>query len=74
MNREQLLEIKAKMSNIWAKGCMSMIVSVLSDLTSQPLLGLGRKSWYIIIIIRLIFRLIRLILRCAGHGNSKMLN
>ena len=33
------------------KGCMSMIVCVLSNMTSLPLLGRGRKSWYIIIVI-----------------------
>ena len=30
--------------SIWAKGCMLMIVSVLSDLTFLPLLGGGRMS------------------------------
>ena len=49
----QLLKIKAPVSSIWAKGCILMIVCVLSDLTSLPLLGGGRKSWYIIIIIKL---------------------
>ena len=39
--------IKAQVSSIWAKGCILMIVCVLSDLTSLPLLGGGRKSWYI---------------------------
>ena len=37
------------MSSIWAKGCLLMIVCVLSDLTCLPLLGGGRTSWYIII-------------------------
>ena len=38
-------------SSIWAKGCMLMIVCVLSDLTWPPLLGGWRKSWYIITVI-----------------------
>ena len=46
----QLLKIKAQVSSIWAKGCILMTVCVLSDLTWLPLLGVGRKSWYIIII------------------------
>ena len=33
MKRGQLLNIKAQMSCIWAKGCMLVIMSVLSDLT-----------------------------------------
>ena len=49
VKRAQLLKIKSKMSSIWAKGCMFMIVCVLSVLTWLPLLGGGRKSWYIII-------------------------
>ena len=44
-------EIKAQMSSIWAKGCMLMIVCVLSDLRLLPLLG-GVKI-IIIIIIRI---------------------
>ena len=32
MKKAQLLKIKAQMSSIWAKGCMLMIVCVLSDL------------------------------------------
>ena len=36
---------------IWAKGCMLMIVCVLSDLTRLPLLGGWRKSWYIITLL-----------------------
>ena len=37
------------MSSIWAKGCILMTVCmcVLSDLTRLPLLGVERKSWYI---------------------------
>ena len=35
------------MSSILAKGCVLMIVCVLSDLTWLPLLGGGRKSRYI---------------------------
>ena len=31
--RAQLLKIKALMSSMWGKGCMLMIVCVLSDLT-----------------------------------------
>ena len=50
VKRAQLLNIKAQMSSIWAKGCMLLIVCVLSDLTWLPLLGGGRKSWYIITI------------------------
>ena len=34
---------------VYAKGYMLMIVCVLSDLTWLPLLGRGRKSWFIII-------------------------
>ena len=37
-------------SSIWAKGCILMTVCVLSDLTGLPLLGVGRKSRYIIIL------------------------
>ena len=33
MKRGQLLNIKDQMSSIWDKGCMLMIVFVLSDLT-----------------------------------------
>ena len=33
MKRAQLLNIKSQMSSIWAKGCMLMIVCLLSDLT-----------------------------------------
>ena len=33
VKRAQLLSIKAQMLSIWAKGCMLMIVRVLSDLT-----------------------------------------
>ena len=47
-----LLKINAQMSSIWAKGCMLMIVCVLSDFTWPPLLGGGRKSWYIIISVK----------------------
>ena len=36
--------------SIWATGCMLMIACVLSDLIWLPLIGGGRKSWYIIII------------------------
>ena len=50
VKRAQVLKIKAEVSSIWAKGCILMTVCVLSDLTSLPLLGVGRKSWYIIII------------------------
>ena len=44
-------KIKAQVWSIRAKGCTLMTVCVLSDLTWLPLLGGGRKSWYIIIII-----------------------
>ena len=47
----ELLKIKAQMSCIWSKGCMLTTVCVLSDMTCLPLLGGGRKSWYIVIII-----------------------
>ena len=40
---------KAQVSRIWAKGFMLMIVCVLPDLAWLPLIGLGRKSWCIII-------------------------
>ena len=46
---EQILKIKAQVSSIWAKGRILMTVCVLSDLTRLPLLGVGRKSWYIMI-------------------------
>ena len=37
MKRAQLLKIKAQMSSIWAKGCVLMIVFVLSeDMTTPP--------------------------------------
>ena len=51
------------MSSIWAKRCMLIIVFVLSDLTWLPLLGGGRKSWYIIILlfVCIVF---------AGYGRS----
>ena len=50
VKRAQLLKIKAKASSISAKGCILMLVCVLSNLIRLPLLGGGRKSWYIIII------------------------
>ena len=50
VKRAQLLNIKTQMSSIWAKGCMLMIMYVLSDLTRLPLLGGERKALYIIII------------------------
>ena len=37
----------AELSSIWVQGCMLIIVRVLSDLSSLPLLGRGRKSWFI---------------------------
>ena len=37
-------EDHVQMSSIWAKGCMLMIVCVLSDLTLLPFLGGERKS------------------------------
>ena len=52
--RAQLLKIKAQVSSIWAKGCILMIVCVLSDLTWLSLLGVGRKAWYIILLLSLI--------------------
>ena len=42
-------ENQGSWSSIWDKGCILMIVCVLFDLTLLPLLGGGRKSWYIII-------------------------
>ena len=57
MKIAQLLKIRAQMSSIWAKGCMLMIVCVLSDLTWLLLLGWGRKSWYII--TKLLFTLVQ---------------
>ena len=51
VKKAQLLEITAHMSIIWVKWCRlghCVCVLVLSDLTRQPLLGEGRKSWYII--------------------------
>ena len=49
--KAQLLKIKAQMSSICGKGCILMIVCMLSDLTWLPLLGGRRKLWYIIISI-----------------------
>ena len=46
------MKIKAQVSSICAKWCILMTVCVLSDLTWLPHLGEGRKSWYIIIIIK----------------------
>ena len=48
----QLLEIKARVSSLWAKecNCTTLCVYVLSDLTWLPLLCGGRKPWYIFII------------------------
>ena len=44
------------MSSIWAKVYeLDDCVCVLSDLTRLPLLGGGRKSWYINNIILLVF-------------------
>ena len=37
-------------ASIWAKGCMLMIVCVYVDLAWLPILGGGRKSWYIILL------------------------
>ena len=48
LKRVQLQKIKVQIKSIWAKVFMLMIVCVLSDLTSLPLLGGGRNSWYII--------------------------
>ena len=42
----QLLNIKAQMSSIYAKGCMLMIMCVLTGLTWLPLLG-GFISYFI---------------------------
>ena len=37
MKMSQLLKIKVPLSSIWAKGCMLMIVCVLSDdMTTRP--------------------------------------
>ena len=41
--RVQLLKIKAQLSGIWAKGCMLMIVFVLSHLTCLPFLVEGES-------------------------------
>ena len=58
VKRAQLLKFKAQLSSIRAKGCILMTVCVLSDLTWLPLFGVGRKSWYIIImLINLVFLL-----------------
>ena len=45
----QLLKIKAQLSSIWAKGCILMTVCVF--LMTTPPWCLGRKSWYIIILL-----------------------
>ena len=48
----QLLKIKTQLSSIWAKGCFLVTVCVfLPDLTRLTLLGVGRKSWNIVITI-----------------------
>ena len=47
INFKQLLKIKAQVS-YGLSGVCWMIERVLSDLTRLPLLGGGRKSWYII--------------------------
>ena len=39
-----LLKIKAQMSSMWANGCVFDNCVLLSDLTSLPLLGEGRKT------------------------------
>ena len=41
------------MSSIWAKKYVDDCVCVLSDLTGLPLIGVGRESWYIIIMFEL---------------------
>ena len=53
--------------SIWAKGCILMSVCVISDLTWLPLLGGGRKSCDIIIII--IFNLLRILCRIGKFVN-----
>ena len=50
------------MLSIWAKGCILMTVCVLFDLIWLPLLSVGRKSWYIIIIKFAFLNVIRLYL------------
>ena len=45
----------AHIPSIWAKGCMLMIMCMLSVSTCLPLLGGGGKSWYIIIILYCIY-------------------
>ena len=47
VKRAQLLKINAQVSSIWAKVHLDDCVCVLSDLTLLPLLRVGRKSWYI---------------------------
>ena len=42
--KTKLLKNKAQVSSTWAKRCMLMTVSVLSDLTLLYLLSGGRKS------------------------------
>ena len=43
VKRAQLRNTKTQMSSIWAKGCMLMIVCVLSDLTYYPSLVEGES-------------------------------
>ena len=46
------------MSLLWAKGFFDHLddcVCVLSDLTQLPLLGGGRKSWYVIIATSIVY-------------------
>ena len=53
------------------QGCIFMIMCVLSDLTWLPLLGGGRKSWYIIIIIIIIVIIIIIIISLIALPNQQ---
>ena len=42
------MNTNGQMSSRWAKGCMLMVMCVLSDLTYLPFLGGWRRSLYIV--------------------------
>ena len=69
VKRAQLLNIKVQVSSIWDKGCILTTVRVLTDLTWLPLFGVGRKSWYIII-IQLYYIIYMLLWRFLNFNNK----
>ena len=59
VKRRQLLKLKTQETIVYGlRGKCLMILCVLSDLTRLPILGGGRKSWYIIIIIYQYFTMV----------------